>query len=198
VAAFTEGALVLDELTVGALLDELAAPQEVPGGSSALALALAAAAALVAMAARLSAESWEDAPGLAAQAQSLQSRAVELMETGAQGYRRALAVRAQAAPLPQERRDFEVGRAFAAAAEPPLELGRTAADVAELAAVVAAGGAEAVRADALVAAALAAAVARGARALVAVNLTALPGDARVEEAQGFADLAERAASIALR
>ena len=188
---------MLDDLTVDALLDELAAPQEVPGGSSALALALAAAAALVAMAARLS-ESWEDAPGLAAQAQALQSRAVELMESGAQGYRRALAVRAQTAPFPQERRDFEVGRAFAAAAEPPLELGRTAADVAELAAVVAAGGAEAVRADALVAAALAAAVARGARALVAVNLTALPGDARVEEAQGFADLAERAASIALR
>jgi formiminotetrahydrofolate cyclodeaminase len=189
---------VFGELTVGALLDELAAPQEAPGGSSALALVLAAAAALVTMAARLSADSWEDARGLAAQAQALQARAFDLMDTGAQVYRRALAARAEAAPLPQERRDFEVGRAFAAAAEPPLELGSAAADVAELAAVVAAGGAEAVRADALVAAALAAAVARGARALVAVNLTALPGDPRIEEAQRFADLAERAASIALR
>jgi len=43
------------------------------------------------------------------------------------------------------------------------------------------------------AAALAAAVARGARDLVAANLTALAGDARVEEADRLASAADAAA-----
>ena len=46
-----------------------------------------------------------------------------------------------------------------------------------------------VHADVAAAAVLAAAVARGARELVAVNLTALPGDPRIEEADRFATLA---------
>jgi hypothetical protein len=51
-----------------------------------------------------------------------------------------------------------------------------------------------VHADVAAAAALAAAVARGARELVAVNLTALPGDPRVEEADRLADAASAAAA----
>jgi len=50
-----------------------------------------------------------------------------------------------------------------------------------------------VHADVAGAAALAAAVARGARELVAVNLTALADDARVEEADRLASAAEAAA-----
>jgi hypothetical protein len=51
-----------------------------------------------------------------------------------------------------------------------------------------------VHADVAAAAVLAAAVARGARELVATNLTALPGDTRVEEADRLATAAEAAAS----
>jgi hypothetical protein len=51
-----------------------------------------------------------------------------------------------------------------------------------------------VHADVAAAAALAAAVARGARELVAVNLTALPGDDRVEEADRLVAVAETAAA----
>jgi hypothetical protein len=50
-----------------------------------------------------------------------------------------------------------------------------------------------VHADVAAAAALAAAVARGSRALVAANLTALAGDARVEEADRLVAAADAAA-----
>ena len=53
-----------------------------------------------------------------------------------------------------------------------------------------------VHADVAAAAALAAAVARGARALVATNLTALPGDTRVEEADRLVAAADAAAKSA--
>jgi hypothetical protein len=51
-----------------------------------------------------------------------------------------------------------------------------------------------VHADVAAAAALAAAVARGARELVAVNLTALPGDGRIEEADRLVAVADAAAA----
>jgi formiminotetrahydrofolate cyclodeaminase len=87
-----------------------------------------------------------------------------------------------------------MGLAFARAAEPPLEIARAGADVAELAAQLADIGDPRVRADALVAAALGAAAARGAVALVAVNLTALGDDPRVAEAEQLAATAERFAA----
>ena len=129
---------MLTGLSLTALLEELAAPREVPGAGSALAVALATAAAVLQMAARLSPDSWVDAKGVAAQAESLRERAATLVDEDADAYRRALEARA--------------------------------------------------------AAALAAAVARGARELVAANLTALPGDARVEEAERLALAAAEAAA----
>src|SRR5262249_34900595 len=74
---------VLTGLTLPALLEELAAPREVPGAGSALAAALATAAAVVQMAARLSPESWTDATGVAAQAEALRERAVQLVDDDA-------------------------------------------------------------------------------------------------------------------
>jgi formiminotetrahydrofolate cyclodeaminase len=82
----------------------------------------------------------------------------------------------------------------AAAAEPPLALARLATDVADLCATAGARVEPRVHADVAAAAALAAAVARGARELVAVNLTALPGDERVEEADRLVTAAEAAAA----
>jgi len=185
---------VLTGLSLPALLEELAAAREVPGAGSALAVALATAAAVVQMAARLSPENWAEAAGVAAQADSLRERAVQLVDEDAEAYGQALEAQAETDETEKpERRDWALGRVTAAAAEPPLALARLAADVAELCAAAGARVEPRVHADVAAAAALAAAVARGARELVAVNLTALPGDPRVEEAGRLATAAETAA-----
>jgi formiminotetrahydrofolate cyclodeaminase len=190
---------VLTGLPLPALLEELAAPREVPGAGSALAVALAAAAAVVQMAARLSPESWADAAGVAAQAEALRERAAQLVDEDAEAYRQALQARgATDAPARPEQRDWTIGRATAAAAEPPLALVRLAADLAELCAAAGARVEPRVHADVAAAAALASAVARGGRALVATNLTALPGDTRVEEADRLVAAAEAAARVVAR
>jgi len=185
---------VLTGLPLPALLEELAAPREVPGAGSALATALATAAAVVQMAARLSPESWTDAAGVAAQAEALRERAVQLVDEDAATYRQALEARAAADETAKpEQRDWALGQVTAAAAEPPLALARLAGDLAELCAAAGPRVEPRVHADVAAAAALAAAVARGARELVATNLTALPGDSRVEEADLLVAAAEAAA-----
>ena len=124
---------MLTGLPLPALLEELAAPREVPGAGSALAVALATAAAVVQMAARLSPESWADAAGVAAQAESLRERAAKLVDEDAETYRQALEARNTIDETAKpEQRDWALGRATAAAAEPPLALARLAADLAEL------------------------------------------------------------------
>jgi formiminotetrahydrofolate cyclodeaminase len=177
------------ELSLAEWFDELAQSRPVPGGGSALAFAVAGAASVLTMAARLS-----DAPGLAAQAQALRARTLPLAQLDADIYAAALAARDDAKGLRPEQRDWELGQAFARAAEPPLEIARAAADVAGLAAELAEFGDSRIRADALAAAALAAAAARGAVALVAVNLTAVAGDPRVAEAERLAEAAQEAAA----
>lgn len=185
---------MLTGLSLPALLEELAAPREVPGAGSALAVALAAAAAVVQMAARLSPDSWVDAAGVAAQADALRERAAHLVDEDAEAYRRALEARAAADEKARpEQRDWSLGQITAAAAEPPLALARLAADLAELCTAAGARVEPRVHADVAAAAALAAAVAGGARELVAVNLTALPGDVRIEEADRLVAAADAAA-----
>jgi formiminotetrahydrofolate cyclodeaminase len=173
------------------LLDDLAAAGPAPGGGSALAFAASIAAAAVTMAARVS-----DLGALAAQAEALRARAEPLAELDAETYRAALDVRAHAKDLPAERRDWAIGQAFARAAEPPLEIGRVAADIAELAAELARNGSPAIRADAVAAASIAAGVARGAVAMVEVNLTATADDPRIAEVRRLAELAATAAQRA--
>jgi formiminotetrahydrofolate cyclodeaminase len=180
------------DLTASQVLDELAGPVA-PGGGSALAFTVAMAAAVVRMAARVSAGSWDEAGGVAAQADALRARVAPLAQLDADVFDQALAVRDGAAALTPEKRDWEIGKAFAAAAEPPLEIARVAADVAELAAAVAISGEARVRPDAIAAATLAAAAARAAVTIVEANLTAVEGDARIDEAAQLALLAERAA-----
>ena len=190
---------MLTGLPFPALLEELAAPREVPGAGSALAVALATAAAVVQMAARLSPESWADAAGVAAQAEALRERAIRLVDEDAEAYRQALEARAAADESAKpEQRDWALGRVTAAAAEPPLALVRLAADLADLCTAAGARVEPRVHADVAAAAALAAAVARGARELVATNLTALSGDTRVEEADRLVAAAEAAAGRSRR
>jgi formiminotetrahydrofolate cyclodeaminase len=180
------------DLTLRDWLETLARSDGVPGGGSALGFAVAIGAAVLAMAAR------ESGSGpLAAQADALCARTAPLADQDAEAYAEALAARSPAEDVSTDRRDWHLGRAYALAAEPPLEIARAGADVAELGAHIAASGDPRVRADALAAAALGAAAARGAVALVAVNLTALEGDPRVAEAEELADTAERAAARAL-
>jgi methenyltetrahydrofolate cyclohydrolase len=179
------------DLTASQLLDELAGPVP-PGGGSAVAFTVAMAAAVVRMAARASKESWDAAGGVAAQADALRARAAPLAQHDADVYERALWARDSAAALRPDKRDWEIGKAFAAAAEPPLEIARIAADVAELAAEVVRSGDQRVRADAVAAVTLAAAAARAAVTLVAVNLTTVEDDPRVAAAELLASGAEAA------
>jgi formiminotetrahydrofolate cyclodeaminase len=164
------------DLTAMQMLRELAGPVA-PAGGSALAFTVAMAAAVVHMAAGVSKESWDEAAGIAAQANALGARVAPLAQLDADVLDRALAVRD-------------------GAAEPPLEIARVAVDVAELALAVATSGEPRVRADAVVAATLAAAAARAAVTIVAANLTALEGDPRIAEAEDLARAAEHAAARA--
>ena len=183
------------DLRLRELLDEIAAEGRTPGGGSAAALVTAIAAGLLAKVARGSRDSWPEAAGIAAQAESLRDRATPLADVAVEQYEAALRIREESAE-PGERRDFALGRAYAKAAEPPLQIARAAADVAQLAVAVAESGEPALRADAVVAALLAAAAANAAAELVAVNLTASAGDPRVVEAAKVAEDAARAAETA--
>src|SRR5436305_12055000 len=102
------------DLRLRDLLDQVAAPEPSPGGGSVLALVAALAAGVLAMAARASGDDWPDAGGVAAQAEMLRARAAPLAQVDAEVYERALAARDQAAGLDDERRDWEIGKRFAA------------------------------------------------------------------------------------
>ena len=172
-------------------LDDVAARGRTPGGGSAAALVTALAAALLAKIARTS-TAWPESRGIAAQAESLRDRAAPLAQADAEEYEAALQARDDDDGEAGERRDFALGRAYARAAEPPLQIARAAADVAELAVVVARNGDPAFHADAVTAALLAAAAASSAAELVGVNLTASARDERVREAERLAESAARA------
>ena len=161
--------------------------QTAPGGGALAARVTASAAELLAKIALASSDGWPEAAGVAAQAECLAERAAPLAEVAARAYEEALAAVGD---------DYEFGRVYAKAAEPPLQIAEAAADVAELAALVAANGDPALRADAAVAGLIAAAAAAAAAELVSVNLTVSPGDERVRRAQGLAEGAARYADAA--
>ena len=117
------------DLTLAEWLDELARSRGAREAGLRSRFAVATAASVLAMAARVS----EDG-GFAAQAEALRARAAPLAQIDADTYDAALAVRDATEELRPDRRDWEIGQAFAQAAEPPLEIARAAADVAELAA----------------------------------------------------------------
>ena len=157
------------------------------GGGPLAALVAASAAELLATIARGSTDGWPEARGAAAQAQSLHDRAAPLAELSASAYEHALGA---------EGGDYELGLAYAEAAEPPLRIAEAAADVAALAALVAEHGDPARRADAVAAGFIAAGCVRAAAELVAVNLTVSAKDERVRRANVLAEEAARAAETA--
>jgi methenyltetrahydrofolate cyclohydrolase len=184
------------DLRLRDFLDEVAAAGRTPGGGSLAAFVTAAAAGLLAKVARSSRNDWPEAAGVAAQAEALRDRAAPLAQINAEHYDAALRSLDGDGEAPGDRRDHEVGRAHARAAEPPLRIVEAATDVAQLSVLVARNGDPALRADAAAAGALAAAAARAAAELVAVNLTASPGDERVARARALAEESAGAADEA--
>jgi formiminotetrahydrofolate cyclodeaminase len=184
------------DLRLREFLDELAGEGRTPGGGSVAALVTAMAAGLLAKVARGSVDTWSEAAGIAAQAESLRARAAPLAQADAEQYEAALLARVQSGEGQGARQDFALGQAYAKAAEPPLQIAQAASDVAQLALTVAQNGDAALWADAVTAALLAAAAAKAAAELVAVNLTASAGDRRVLEAAKVAEEAARAAEAA--
>ena len=132
---------------------------------------------------------------MAAQAEALRRRVTPLAERNAQAYYEAVTALGR---LGSESgaSDEQLAKALARSAVIPLEIARAAADVATLAAEVAESADPSLRPDAAVAAALCFAGARGAAALVEVNLATTPGDERLARAKAHvedaADSLERA------
>jgi formiminotetrahydrofolate cyclodeaminase len=160
---------------------------------------VAFAAGLVAMVARSSRESWDDAPGVAAQALAIQDRAAPLARADADVWETALSALGNAekrgAGGNGARSDFELEQKLELAAAVPLEIAELGADAAALAALAGELGDGTYRADAAAAAALAAGGARAAAHLVEINLGVREGDERLARAraseQSAAEAAER-------
>jgi len=186
----------LSDRLVRDLLDALEQPQAVPAGGTAAALVAASAASVVTMVARSSTE-WADARGVAAQARHLRSRLVPLAEANADALETALAALAGSAEPRQERRDAALGRALSHAADLPLAIAESAADVAGLASLAAERGDPRSRLDAVVAAVLAEGATAAAAGLVERNLAIRGDDERLRRAADARQAAASARALAL-
>jgi methenyltetrahydrofolate cyclohydrolase len=151
------------------------------------AVAVSLAAALAEMAAQFSGKQWDRADEAVSRARELRARAMPLAEADAEAYGAVIAARGTP--------DYDV--ALSRAADVPLAVVETAADVAELAAELAASGNPNLRGDAATAALLAEAAARAAANLVEINLADKRGDERIARARDLATSAGAAAKRAL-
>jgi formiminotetrahydrofolate cyclodeaminase len=170
-----------------------------PAGGVISGIVLAMAASLLAVAADRSRDAWPGAPGAVAQALALRRRASILTRQNSLAYHDALAAleRAPDATSDSPQRDWAIGRAVAAAADPPLALAGAADDVAQLALTLSAHGAADVRPDVVAAAQLAAGAAASAAHLVEVNLVVGADEQRTGRAQRHARSAAEAARAAV-
>jgi formiminotetrahydrofolate cyclodeaminase len=170
-------------LPLSDLLDRISADGLAPGGGSASALTVAFAARLVAMVSRCSPE-WTDAGGVAAQANAIGERAVDLAHTDGRAWEAALValLDAETAAEDDPRRSFALEQKLEAAASAPLEIASLGADVAALAAEAGDHCDGTYRADAAAAAALAAGGSSAAAHLVRVNLGVRRSDPRLARA----------------
>jgi formiminotetrahydrofolate cyclodeaminase len=160
-----------------------------PTGAGTTAAQTAAEAARLVGAVARGTEGWDGGAGVAAQANALAARLDELATEDAEVFvaaLNALATRSRDLPMRMER-----------AAEVPLEIARTAADVCQAAALVAERCDGAFRADAAASAALASGAALAAAHLVRANLLVTPDDPRVSQAFRAAEEARDATARAL-
>lgn len=175
------------DLKLGEFLD-LSASGPAPGGGSAAAVAIALAASLVVKVARGSGGIWAEAPGVAAQAIELQARCPVLAREDDDAWQEALLA------LGGGRGDAELVGALNRAADLPLAIAATGADVAGLAKLAAERCEGELRGEAVAAAVLAHAGVRAAAHLVVMNLASRDGDDRCTRAE----LAEQAAAASVR
>ena len=164
------------DLQLKEFLDAVPARTPAPGGGSVAAVVASLAAGLTAMAARFAPEEWERRAEVVGRAEALRARLEPLADADAQAYEAFMT----------ERTDGTRERIVAI----PHELAMLAAELAELAELVAVDGNPNVRGDAAAGADLAAAVASIAARLVATNAS---GDARVAESRAVATAAAESA-----
>jgi methenyltetrahydrofolate cyclohydrolase len=176
------------DLRLGQFLELSAAEPPAPGAGSAAAITIALAASLVAKVGRCSRDSWPDGAGVAAQAIELQNRCRMLEREDTRAWSQALS--ALRGLDGTGARSPDLAGALGRAADLPLAIAETGADVAALARLAAERGDGSLRGEAAAAAVLAHAGARAATNLVTLNLATRPGDERCERA----GRAERAAS----
>jgi formiminotetrahydrofolate cyclodeaminase len=190
------------ERSVGQTLEDVSRRDLPAAGGSSAGMTGALAAALACMVARSARVTWEGSGGVIAQAEVLRTRlcALTARDTEVYLYARRLLSRAERdeqqyesvktePSTDPEQRDRDLAGALAAAADIPLAIAETAADVAALAAWTAKTAGSAERADAIVAAILAEAAAGGAAQLVLVNLAVQPEDEFATRAHAAAQAA---------
>jgi methenyltetrahydrofolate cyclohydrolase len=153
-------------------LGELAAPGPAPAAGSAAALAVALAASLCEKAAALSARQLGDetAAGLALVAHRAGARSMELVDADAAAYVAVIRAKRAARAAGGQPADM-VADALTGAAEVPLQVMETAAQIAPIAVRLAGGGNPNLRGDAITAGLLVHAAARAAAVLMDINQT---------------------------
>jgi formiminotetrahydrofolate cyclodeaminase len=170
----------VDTASFEVLLERVSSSDPVPGAGPAAAWTCALAAALVEMVCAVMIAREGDERGelsaRGARAGALRTGALALAGRDMEVYRGVLAVRAAGDPK-------RLGAALAAAADPPLEIARAAAELTELAADAFATARGGVRGEAATAAVLAEASARAAAAIVVFNLAGDPADPRRDQAR---------------
>jgi methenyltetrahydrofolate cyclohydrolase len=149
------------------------------------------------MAARFSREHWDGAGGAVAQAEALRVRATPLAREDAEAYEAVLQAMRTPKDIEPEVRDTLIGETLSRAAEVPLRIAETAADVADLGATIAENGNPNLRGDAAAAALLADAATRVAANLVEINLATTEADERIGRARSLAQNARAAADRAV-
>jgi formiminotetrahydrofolate cyclodeaminase len=179
--------LRVDELLV------LSASETTPGAGSTAAVTIALAASLVAKVARRS-PSWADGAGVAAQAVELWERCPALARDNSLAWQQAVG---SLTHPDAKTTDDDRARLLERAAELPIEIARTGADVAQLGLVAAEFGDTSLYAEAAAAAVLAHAGTRVAVHLVAINLGVGPDDLRLVRVNRAEQDAAAAAAAAL-
>jgi methenyltetrahydrofolate cyclohydrolase len=191
----------LADRSLGQLLEQVAAESPSPGGGSSCALACALAAGLAEMAAAFTisraeyAERHERMAVLHERAGELRAEALELAERELTVY--AAVLDALREPEDAPGRTERLDAALSDAADSPLAVARTAAEVAGLAAEVARTGNRHLRGDAISGAVLAEAACTAAARLAEINLAGRPSDPRREEAAELPGRALQARLMAL-
>jgi formiminotetrahydrofolate cyclodeaminase len=188
--------VVYTDMPFEELLDTIAAETPAPGGGSVAAFVTEMAASLAAMAARF-AHDWDGAAGAVAQAETLRHRAAPLAAADAVAYENVLTAMRMPEELESEVRNTLIGETLSRAADIPLLIAETAADVAELAAEIAVQGNPNLRGDAAAASLLAASAVRVAANLVEINLATVEGEDRIARARTLIAGADKAAKRAL-